>query len=77
MFLRDGISWKRGKLSVDSGWRVAWGLSRTQVLGTVLPLAETCERRSSPVCRSRAGETLPGMPRKKGQWPEVCQRKVR
>lgn len=39
------------------------------MLGRVLTIAETCEgRRSGPGCRSGAGDTLEGMPRKKGQW---------
>lgn len=63
-------------LNVDLGLRVAWGLSRTQVLGRVLPVAETCEGRSGPVCRPKAGETLAGILRKKSQWPEMPQRKV-
>lgn len=47
-------------------------LSGTQVLGRVLPHAETCDkRRSGPACLPRASEPLPGMPRKKGQWLEV------
>ena len=38
-------------------------MSRTQILGGVLPIAETCqERRSSPVYLPRAGRTLAGMP---------------
>lgn len=45
---------------------------KTQVLGRVLPHAETCDkRRSGPACLPRASEPLPGLPRKKGQWLEV------
>lgn len=33
------------------------------------------EGRSGPVCLPRAGETLAGMPRKKGQWLEVVPKK--
>lgn len=47
LFIRDRISWRGGNLSVDLGWKVAWGLSRTQVLGNKLPVAETREGRRS------------------------------
>ena len=62
-------------MGVDLGWKVAWGLCRTQVLGSTLPIAETCEGRSSewPLRRFRAGEALAGMSRKKIQWPEVSR----
>lgn len=51
-------------------------MSRTQMLGKVLPIAETCEgRKEWPVCLPRAGKTLAGMPRKKGQWLEVVPKK--
>lgn len=56
----------------------AWGLPGVHVSmqERILPLAETCEGRSGPVCMSRVGEALAGMPRRKAQWPEVPQKRA-
>lgn len=67
---------ERGNLSVDLGWKVAWGLSRTPVLGRRLSIEDSVKKGvRGPACRSGAGEPLAGMLGRRARG-QRCLRKV-
>lgn len=64
---------ERGNLSVDLEWKVAWGLSRTPVLGRRLSIEDSEERSERPSMQVWGGRAPGRNAGKKGQGPEVSQ----